>query len=121
MSTEKAKSPTPLALPSVKDFCLTVPLYEKFEYDDEKNNGFFSLEQFEGTLDFHCPECGQHSVFTARKNNYYANSHYTNHLFTLQFICSRNTAHQAVFVFRAHKGALEKIGQIPSLAQAARS
>jgi len=119
MSTEKATSLTPLALPSAKDFCLTVPLYEKFEYNDEKNNGFSSLEQFQGTLDFHCPECGQHSVFTARKNNYNTNSHYTNYLFTLQLICSRNTSHRAVFMFRAHKGALEKIGQFPSLAELA--
>lgn len=117
VSTDKAtKFP---ALPSAKDFCLTVPLYERFEYDDKKNNGFFALEQFEGTLDFYCPECGQHSVFTVRKNNYSTNSHYTNYVFTLLFSCSRNGSHRALFVFRAHKGIIEKIGQIPSLAELA--
>lgn len=105
--------------PPAKDFCLTVPLYEQFQYDDEKQNGFFSLEQFEGTLDFHCQECGQHSVFTARKNNYSTNSHYTNYVFPLLFRCSRNNAHQALFFFRAHRGILQKIGQIPSLADLA--
>lgn len=105
--------------PPAKDFCLAVPLYEQFQYDDKKQNGFFSLEQFKGTLDFHCPECGQHSVFTATENNYRTNSHYTNYIFPLLFRCSRNSSHQALFFFRAHKGVLQKIGQIPSLADLA--
>jgi hypothetical protein len=116
MSAQQPKNTKFPELPSAKDFCLSVPLYEPFEYDHEKSNPFFALEQFEKTLDFHCPECGQHSVFTARKNNYSSNSHYTNYIFSLLFYCSRNNAHQALFVFRAHKGILEKIGQIPSLA-----
>jgi len=102
-------------LPSAKEICLSVPLYEEFQYDNEKQNGFFALEQFEGTLDFHCTECGKHSVFTVRKNNYASNSHYSHYIFSLLFHCSRNKAHQALFVFRAHKGILQKIGQIPSL------
>ena len=119
MSTEKtARSKLP-ALPSAKDFCLSVPLYERFEYDDEKNNGFFEVEQFEGTLDFHCLECRQHSVFTVRKNNYSTNCYYTNYIFSLQFACSRNASHRALFLFRAHKGIIEKIGQFPSLADLA--
>ena len=96
-----------------------MPLYEQFEYDNEKENPFFALEQFEGTLDFHCPECGQHSVFTVRKNSYATNSHYVNYIFSLAFNCSRNNAHQALFVFRAHRGILQKIGQVPSLADLA--
>ncbi|QNP40203.1 short-chain dehydrogenase [Lysobacter terrestris] len=119
MSKEKPMTSELPRFPPAKDFCLTVPLYEQFQYDDEKQNGFFSLEQFEGTLDFHCPECGQHSVFTARKNNYSTNSHYTNYIFSLLFRCSRNNSHQALFAFRAHKGILQKIGQIPSLADLA--
>ncbi|MGE8271701.1 hypothetical protein [Stenotrophomonas sp.] len=107
------------ALPSVKDFCLTVPLYDRFEYDDDKANGFFELEQFEGTLDFHCPECAGHSVFSVRKNNYTSNSHYKNYVFSLLFYCSRNNSHRALFVFRAHMGVIEKIGQSPSVAELA--
>ena len=52
-----------------------------------------------------------------RKNSYSTNSHYTNYIFTLAFNCSRNKSHQALFVFRAHEGILQKIGQIPSLAE----
>lgn len=119
MSTNKSKSSQFPDLPSAEEFCLSVPLYESFQYDNEKQNPFFALEQFEGTLDFHCPECGQHSVFNVRKNNYATNSHYSNYNFSLLFHCSRNKAHQALFVFRAHKGILQKIGQIPSLADLA--
>ena len=119
MTIENTKKKQYSELPSVKDFCLSVPLYEQFQFDNEENNQFYSLEQFEGTLDFHCPECGQHSVFTVQKNNYHINSHYSNYIFLLQFHCSRNNSHQALYVFRAHKGILQKIGQIPSLADLA--
>lgn len=105
--------------PPARDFCLTVPLYEDFQYDDEKQNGFYALEQFAGTLDFHCQECGQHSVFKVRKKNYSSNSHYINYVFSLLFICSRSASHQALFIFRAHRGIWDKIGQIPSLAELA--
>lgn len=107
------------ALPAVKDFCLTVPLYERFDYDDEKNNGFFAVEQFEGTLDMYCPECGQHSVFAAKKNNYTTTSHYKNYIFSLFFRCSRDAQHHALFIFRAHRGVIQKIGQTPPLADLA--
>lgn len=119
MSAQETKSTQFPELPSAKDFCLSAPLYEPFQYDDEKSNAFYVLEQFKGTLDFHCPECGKHSVFTARENNYTTKSHYTNYSFSLLFHCSRNKSHQALFIFRAHKGILQKIGQIPSLADLA--
>lgn len=109
----------PPKYPSAEEFCLRVPLYEQFSYNDEENNGFFSLEQFEGTLDFHCPGCGQHSVFTVRKNNYHQDSYYRNYVFYLVFNCSRDSSHKALFIFRAHEGVLQKIGQIPSLADLA--
>jgi hypothetical protein len=116
MADDQAGSPR---LPSAKDFCLTVPLYERFAYDDAKDNPFFALEQYEGTLDFFCTECGERSVFAVRKNNYRQDSHYVNYVFSLLFNCSRNNSHKAIFVFRAHSGVLQKIGQIPSLADLA--
>lgn len=54
-----------------------------------------------------------------QKNSYRTNSHYTNYIFSLGFLCSRNNAHQALFLFSAHKGTLQKIGQNPSLADLA--
>lgn len=110
------KKPAYPPSPPAQEFCLSVPLYEKFSYDDEKDNGFFALEQFDKTVDMYCPECGRHSVFTPRKNGFSRASHYTNHLFSLHFQCSRNASHHAWFVFRAHRGVLQKIGQTPALA-----
>lgn len=50
-------------LPTPQDFCLTVPLYEIFRFDNEKSNPFFAIEHFKGPLDVYCTECGRHSVF----------------------------------------------------------
>ncbi len=104
-------------MPTPEAFCLTVPLYDGFRYDYEKSGGFFSIEHFKGTLDFYCPECERHSVFRLmREAQYTETSHARNYIFALAFACSRDTNHQATFLFRAHKGLLQKIGQIPSLA-----
>jgi hypothetical protein len=116
MPSEKSKFSE---LPSIKDFCLSVPLYEQFTFDNEKENPFYGIEHFEGTLDFYCPECKQHSVFTVQRKNYNVNSYYKNYFFNLLFRCSRNNVHQALFLFRAHIGILQKIGQSPSLADLA--
>lgn len=104
-------------LPSPQDFLLSVPLYERFSFNNEKSNPFFAIEHFKESLDIYCPECGRHSVFTLRQEaNYSDRSHYSNYIFSLWFHCSRDVAHQAIFVFLAHKGILQKIGQTPSLA-----
>lgn len=117
MTTKKAPAEEFDTLPSAKDFCLTVPLYQQYRFDNSKENPFFGLEHFNETIDLHCPECGRHSVFTiVREADYSGNSHYRNYIFSLPFMCSRDNAHRAMFVFLAHKGVLQKIGQTPSLA-----
>lgn len=120
MATKKTSAEEFDTLPSAKDFCLTVPLYQKFRFDNTKENPFFGLEHFDGAIDLHCPECGRHSVFTiVRKAEYRSNSHYSNYIFFLPLKCSRDNAHRAMFVFLAHNGVLQKIGQTPSLAELA--
>lgn len=107
-------------LPSATEFCLQTPLYHTYRFDNSKENPFFSLEHYEGTLDMHCPACGKHSVFRlAQKAEYARNSHYSNYVFSLPFMCSRDNAHRAMFIFHAHQGVLQKIGQLPSLADLA--
>lgn len=107
-------------MPSPEAFCLTVPLYEGFSFDDERSNPFFGLEHFKGTLDCYCQECGRHSVFNRQGEAKYTDrSHFRNYVFSLWFACSRDEKHRAFFVFRAHQGILEKIGQFPSLADLA--
>ncbi len=41
-------------LPHAAEFCLQTPLYKKYRFDNTKENPFFSLEHFDGTLDMHC-------------------------------------------------------------------
>lgn len=105
------------ALPQPQAFCLSVPLFQRFRFDDSKSNPFFAIEHFKGPLDLYCPECGRHSVFTlAREAKYEDRSHFTNYIFSLGFHCSRDASHRSMFIFHAHKGVLQKIGQTPSLA-----
>ena len=120
MATQRAPVAGSDVLPSPPDFCLTTPLYQAFRFNNEEENPFFSLEHFDGTLDMHCPECGRHSVFRiARKADYAARSYFSNYVFSLPFMCSRDNAHRAMFLFLAHQGVLQKIGQTPSLADLA--
>jgi hypothetical protein len=117
MANRKESPPEVDELPSAQDFCVSVPLYKSFRFDNEKSNPFFSLEHFKGSLDIYCPECGRHSVFTLGQEAKYSDrSHYSNYVFSLWFRCSRDASHHALFVFLAHKGVLQKIGETPSLA-----
>ncbi len=109
--------PRPDEIPSAADFCLKIPLYRKFRFSPKGNHPLFGLEFFEGTIDCHCLGCGRHSVFACEKRDYYAHEgDYEGHIFTLSFTCTRDSHHRLLFVFRAHKGEVEKIGQHPSLA-----
>jgi hypothetical protein len=118
MAEEKSSNVTVDLLPSPEDFCLTVPLYQQFQFDKNK------LEQFEGTLDCFCQGCGRHTVFNRiEKPDYSAFSGFfmaDNYVFILKFACARNKNHCVCFVFRQHQGFVQKIGQYPSLADLAK-
>lgn len=117
MTNQKKSTAAVDELPSPQDFCLSVPIYEPFRLDDTKTNPFFGIEHFEKPLDLHCPECNRHSVFKLRhKAEYSERSYFKNYIFSLSFSCSRDEAHRASFIFLAHNGVLQKIGQTPSLA-----
>lgn len=108
------------SLPSVQELLLAVPLYELFPFNENEHSPFFALEYFEGTLDCYCEGCRRHSVFTCEKNNYNPPpQQYVNYVFSLWFTCSRDDKHQLFFLFRAHGGMLQKVGQYPSLADLA--
>ncbi len=120
MTTQKTIATQFDELPSPSEFCLKTPLYTVFKFNNEKEDAFFSIEHYDGTLDMHCPACGKHSVFKiSRKADYARRSHFSNYLFSLPFACSRDDSHRAMFLFSAHKGELQKIGQIPALADLA--
>ncbi len=44
MSAQKPTNLEFLDLPSAKEFCLSVPLYESYQYDNKRDNPFFDLE-----------------------------------------------------------------------------
>jgi hypothetical protein len=114
MATTSSKTEVSEKIPSALDFCLNTPLYRKFGF--EKGHQFFNIEYFEGTIDCHCHGCGRHSVFACDKREYQEHgAQYSNYVFVLSFKCTRNSGHRMLFVFRAHEGILEKIGQFPSL------
>lgn len=104
-------------LPSPEDFCLTVPIYEKFRYDKDAANPFFALEHFKGSLDCYCHGCRRHSVFNRLGESKYLEYHHrNNYIFVFWFVCSRDQNHQICFIFHSNEGILQKIGQYPSLA-----
>ncbi len=116
MTQEKDKE----KLPSPEDFCLNIPLYKGFFFDNEARSPFFGLEHFKGTLDCFCHDCSRHSVFNRLgETKYTEHFHLRNYVFSLWFACSRDANHRAFFVFRAHEGVLQKIGQYPSIADLA--
>jgi hypothetical protein len=117
------KKPTDVAfdpLPSPQEFCLTVPLYEKFKFDKNKSSPLFAFEMYKGTLDCFCHGCQRHSVFHRLGEPQYTEyAHLNDYIFELYFACSRDTNHRITFMFRSHQGILQKIGQFPSLADLA--
>src|SRR5216684_525484 len=120
MAQDKTNSQIFDPLPTPEDFCLAVPLYEEFPYNDDEANPFFGLENFKGPLDCHCYGCGRHSVFNRMgEPKYREHHHHYNYVFILWFACSRDKNHLSCFVFRSNKGVLQKIGQYPSLADLA--
>lgn len=120
MANNKGARPPADPMPSPQDFCLTTPLYRPFRFEDDKSNPFFAIEHFKGPLDIYCTECGRHSVFNLAHEGQYADrSHFRHYIFSLWFKCSRDKSHKAGFIFHAHDGLLQKIGQVPSLADIA--
>jgi hypothetical protein len=101
--------------PSAPEFCLNIPLYQKFRFDSSEENALTVLEFFNGTMDCHCYGCERHSVLVCNQSEYTRRYTYDNHIFPLVFTCTRNQSHVTTFLFRAHEGEVEKIGQFPSL------
>jgi hypothetical protein len=107
----------PEDLPTPENFLLTVPLYRVFKFDYERSDEFSSIERFNGTLDMYCPGCGASSVFSRIAVPPYSDRSYArNLLFPVAMKCSRDNSHRAVFMFYVDSGEIQKIGQLPSMA-----
>jgi hypothetical protein len=107
--------------PTPEEFLIKVPLYEKVSYDDENLEQGLMIRFFSDTFDSYCPSCNSHSIFEP-VGQY---SHYSNYeedrwvdigFFDVTVRCTRNKNHKLVFKFHAEEKTLQKIGQIPSIA-----
>jgi len=114
LSTE-SKYPTP------EEFLIKVPLYEKVVYSDEDLEEGSKIRFFSETFDSYCPSCNTHSIFEPFGNyNHY--SHYKSDtwlnadFFDITVRCTRNKSHKLVFKFHVEEQSIQKIGQIPSIA-----
>ncbi|QNU62046.1 short-chain dehydrogenase [Vreelandella titanicae] len=114
MSAE-SKYPTPA------EFLIKVPLYEKVTYADEDLDQGLMVRYFSDTFDSYCPSCNSHSIFVP-VGNYNHYSHYESYVwvgfgfFDVTVKCTRNNDHKLVFKFYVEESTIQKIGQIPSIA-----
>lgn len=114
MSTDK-KYPTP------EQFFIETPLYEIVTYADEDLEFGRKLRYFDATFDSYCPHCNSHTIFERywhyhKKISYEADSWVDCGLFPIEVECKRNKNHKLLFIFHADGQTIQKIGQMPSIA-----
>jgi hypothetical protein len=112
MALPAAPPPTP------EDFYITYPLYEEYNFLEGQDEDGWKIENFEGTIDAYCPDCGIHSIFSRGLINKSLrfDSWIADHLFAVTLNCSREKKHQLYFLFKVRGRTMQKIGQFPSLA-----
>lgn len=108
-------------IPSMHDFCLNVPLYHSFPFDDSDTETLEGIEFFEGHIDCYCMDCKQPSVFHPELESYnYGRPsgwyHNRELLIECNLRCTRNQSHRIFFHFYIHNNTITKYGQYPSLA-----
>lgn len=120
MSEVKDKEISPAGHPSPEELCLKTPLYRKLELLETDMDWLNNLREYSGALDMYCRECRRDTVFSGpryisviRGDRLDMSS---SEIFSLDYKCSRNAQHKAQFVYSLYRGALEKIGQHPSMA-----
>lgn len=114
MSADK-KYPTP------EQFLIEIPLYEIITYADEDLEFGRKLAYFDATFDSYCPHCNSHTIFERywryhKKINYAADSWVDCGFFSIEVECKRNKAHILNFFFHASGQTIQKVGQMPSIA-----
>lgn len=122
-------------LPTVDEFYINTSLYDKFLIANSDKGAVFNLIYYAGTIDCFCPTCGQVSVFQADNNRPIKNrnpnlpsitindsSEWTTniedstfHVIKI-FKCVRNNQHQLTFYISISDKILQKVGQLPSIA-----
>lgn len=122
-------------LPTIDEFYINTSLYDKFPITNADKEIVFNLIYYSGTIDCYCPSCGQISVFQADNNRPTQrhsaamsdfpisnpkqwNIDIENSTFQVRktFKCVRNSQHSLTFYINISDKTLQKIGQIPSIA-----
>jgi hypothetical protein len=108
--------------PSSQGFLIETPLYEIVKYEDADLELGRQIKYFNENFDSYCPECNSHSIFERD----WGNSRYVDNdpsswvdcgVFSIQIQCTRNRDHRQLFIFKAIEQTLQKIGQLPSIAE----
>ena len=107
--------------PSAREFLIETPLYEVVEYTVENFKLGHQIRYFDETFDSYCPQCNTHSIFERLwPHGKSIASRFDSWLdcgvFSFKVQCTRNRSHMLFFVFNAKENTLEKIGQMPSIA-----
>lgn len=112
----------PKKYPTAEDFLINLPLYKVVNFDKEDLEQGRVVYYFDDVLDTYCPECNKHSIFTRNWGNggksisYDESSWVDSGMFAIQLVCGRNPKHKLYFLFTAVGQSIQKIGQLPSIA-----
>ncbi len=105
--------------PTPSEFLLNIPLYDAVEFDEENLTEGEELYYFNESLDAYCPDCKEHSIFRREnRHQYVRNGTFWSNKgrFEIELICSRNDNHKLFFLFQIYDKCIQKIGQLPSVA-----
>lgn len=107
-------------IPLMQDFCLNIPLYRSFPFDNSDTETLNGIELFRGHIDCYCMDCKQPSVFHPEQQPYHRrpSGWYDGREVSIECIlsCTRNDSHRIFFNFYIHNNTITKYGQYPSLA-----
>lgn len=105
-------------IPNPKVFFISIPLYEKFKFDQSNESQILEIFNFSDTFDSYCPMCNTHSIFSRKApySKHYMIDSYKNYLEMRIFQCSRDNHHILKFIIESDDTYFQKIGQSPSLA-----
>lgn len=107
--------------PSPEEFFINIPQYEVVEYAESDLEQGRLVKYFDGTFDSYCPECNSHSIFERhweyqKHISYDPSCWIDTGFFTVTTKCTRNKDHKQHFIFFASGRKLQKVGQLPSIA-----
>ncbi len=108
--------------PSSQGFLIETPLYEIVSYEDDDLELGRQVRYFDENFDSYCPECNSHSIFErhypySQNRSLEPSSWVDKGVFSIEIQCTRNREHKQLFVFKAIGQTLQKIGQLPSIAE----